>query len=137
MKKINKKSSIELFAVIAIIAALIVIFYAKEESAPFRRSGQETISPARISLIAESPPVKIDFDAGDTLFAVLQKAKTQNIISFSGYEYPLLGFFVIEIGPLRSGNGKYLIYYINNKEASVGVSSYLPKNGDVIEWKLK
>ena len=65
------------------IAALIVIFYAKEESAPFRRSGQETISPARISLIAESPPVKIDFDAGDTLFAVLQKSKNSKHHIFS------------------------------------------------------
>jgi len=30
-----------------------------------------------------------------------------------------------------------LLYYINGKEASVGVSTYKPKNGDIIEWKLK
>ena len=29
------------------------------------------------------------------------------------------------------------MYYINDKEASLGVSSYTVKEGDIIEWKLK
>jgi hypothetical protein len=29
------------------------------------------------------------------------------------------------------------MYYINGKEAEIGISSYIPKNGDMIEWKLK
>jgi hypothetical protein len=37
-----------------------------------------------------------------------------------------------------SGNGpKYWIFYVNNKEASVGAGSYITKSSDVITWKLQ
>ncbi len=64
-------------------------------------------------------------------------AQGQQLTTFSGKEYPALGFFVSDIGDLHSGDGDYLIYYINGKEASVGVSSYELRDGDTIEWKLE
>ncbi len=58
-------------------------------------------------------------------------------VAFSGRMYPGLGFFVTSVGALHEGNGRHLIYSVNGKEASVGVSSYVPKQHDIIEWKLK
>ena len=75
--------------------------------------------------------------AGASLYDVLLSANESGQIMFSGKNYPALGFFISDINSLHNGNGKYLFYYINGKEASVGVSSYFPEDGDVIEWKLK
>lgn len=90
-----------------------------------------------IDIIAEDITSRIALSSGQSLYDALVLAKENKQIVFSGKNYPALGFFVTNIGSLHSGNGKNLIYYINGQEASVGVSSYFPQNGDVVEWKLK
>lgn len=90
-----------------------------------------------ITIIAGDKTLHIASYAGTSLYDALISAKANKQIEFSGKNYSGLGFFVTNINNLRNGNGKNLFYYINNKEASVGVSSYLLKDGDTIEWKLK
>lgn len=89
------------------------------------------------SLIILGETYIIPFTEGDTLYHALDNAKQAGRISFLGKEYQGLGFLVTDIGTLHNGNGLYLFYYINSKEASVGVSSYILRSGDTIEWKLK
>ena len=79
----------------------------------------------------------LSFAPNTVFYDALMQAKNADKIEFSGRNYLGLGFFVTDIGTLHSGNGKSLIYYINGKEATVGVSSYILKNGDIIEWKLE
>lgn len=55
--------------------------------------------------------------------------------SFHYKEYPGMGAFVNEINGIKGKSGAYWIYYVNGKEASVGVSSYILKEGDSILWK--
>ena len=55
--------------------------------------------------------------------------------SFKAIEHPGLGYFVEEMNGVKGTPGKYWIYYVNGKEASVGVSQYIIKNGDIISWK--
>lgn len=74
---------------------------------------------------------------GGSLLTILTSAKERGEIAFSGKEYPGLGFFVTELGSLKEGDGKHLMYFINGKEASVGVSLYIPKAGDSVVWELK
>lgn len=74
---------------------------------------------------------------GGSLLSILTAAKDRGEITFSGKEYSGLGFFVTQLGSLKEGNGKHLMYYINGKEASVGVSIYVPKTGDLVVWELK
>jgi hypothetical protein len=74
---------------------------------------------------------------GGPLLTILTSAKERGEIAFSGKEYPGLGFFVTEFGSLKEGDGKHLMYFINGKEASVGVSLYIPKAGDSVVWELK
>jgi|GEM_PF-1790206 len=104
---------------------------------PTQPQQQEIISTENISLIIGSMPISIPLVVGDTLYETLHNADVQGTILFSAREYPGLGFFVTAIGLLESGDGKNLMYFINGKEASVGVSMYVPHDGDVIEWKLK
>ena len=52
-------------------------------------------------------------------------------------EFSGMGFFVSAIGDLKENSTKHLIYFVNGKSPTVGVSSYQPKNNDVVEWQLK
>jgi len=90
-----------------------------------------------LTINAGNVTVHAEFNKGDTLKDVLDKSVKSAIIYVNGKDYPDLGFFVTDIGSLHSGGGKNLIYYINGKESSVGVSSYVPQNGDIIDWKLE
>jgi hypothetical protein len=92
---------------------------------------------AQATLIAGITPISLPFTPGETLIQALTDARTGGTLQFTGKEYPDLGFFVTSIGSLKAGDGKNLLYYINGKEATVGVSTYVLASGDVIEWKLK
>ena len=46
-----------------------------------------------------------------------------------------MGSFVTGINNNKGSPGKYWIYYVNDKKASVGVSNYILKEGDIINWK--
>lgn len=94
------------------------------------------VSPS-IVLSTGNINVQLIINPNQTLYQILNDKKNINKISFSGKNYSGLGFFITDIGDLHSGNGKNLFYYINGKEASVGISSYIPKEGDVVLWKLE
>ncbi len=66
-------------------------------------------------------------------------ASKRSDFSFSGREFSGLGFYVEEINGLRENHGQGLawIYYINGAKAPVGVSNYIVRTNDVIEWKYE
>jgi len=47
-----------------------------------------------------------------------------------------LGELVEEINGVASGQGHYLIFFVNGAMAKTGAGSYVTKTGDRIEWKL-
>ncbi len=102
------------------------------ESAPVFNTHESTIS-----LTAGTVQGSLPIQAGDTLYAAMLRAQKTGTLSFVGKEYPGLGYFVTTIGSLTEGSGKYLMYFVNGKDASVGISTYVPKNGDTIIWKLQ
>lgn len=89
------------------------------------------------TVIAGDMTLSLSFIPGVTFYDALVWAKNEGRIEFSGKNYPGLGFFVTDIGTLHAGGGRYLLYYVNGEEATVGVSSYELKGGDVVEWKLE
>ena len=95
------------------------------------------IANTTLTIVVGNTNTRILFSRGDTLYTVLSNAQKAHLISFSGIQYPSLGFLVTGIGDLHQGGGKFLIYYINKKEATMGISSYTPNDGDTIEWKLQ
>lgn len=120
----------------------------KEEQTPISKEGStsglavfvdaevsqdEGIAKAQATLIAGELNIKLKFNQGQNLHEIF----IENNVIFQGKEYPALGFFVTDLGSLHEEMGKYLVYYINGKEATVGVSSYIPEDNDVITWELK
>jgi len=74
-----------------------------------------------------------------TVYDLMVSLKNQGRISFSGENYSGLGFFVKEINGVKNNpkTGEFWLYYINNQPAWVGVSGYVLKPGDVINWKYE
>ena len=101
---------------------------------------KETISlknTENITIILGEEIINLSVPQNTLFYDALVQAKNQGQIAFDGKNYPGLGFFITDIGTLHAGGGKNLLYYINGKEATVGVSSYTLKDGDIIKWKLE
>ncbi len=96
---------------------------------------QKSASKARITIAGENFEVALTDNM--SVYDAMKILKEEGKITFEGKEYPALGFFVTKINSLEAGDGKNLFYYINGIEASVGISTYEIKEGDIIEWKLK
>lgn len=90
-----------------------------------------------VTILAGDVTAHLQVSPNTIFYDALMQAKNSGMIMFSGKNYIGLGFFVTDIGTLRAGDGKNLLYYVNGKEADVGVSSYTLEDGDVIEWKLE
>jgi len=155
MKKNQKKIIVVLGIVIVVIALFFVYTKNKKEVASVKNIS--IVSPVEVTknpeekkifvkkdtqnivatVVAGDTTLHLTMSKGETLYDALMNAKNNNQLIFSGKAYPSLGFFVTDIGSLHAGSGKNLFYYVNGKEADVGISSYVPTNGDVVDWKLE
>ncbi len=79
-----------------------------------------------------------NYEEGETVWQIMQQALTENEIALEYDDYGgELGILITKIGDKKNGeDGRYWQYWINGKYAKVGVSNYLMKAGDVVEWKF-
>jgi len=140
----NKKQK-KIIVIISLLILVTLIFLKTEKVYSPKNTenfNKETLIPEEKStisttIIIDKETLHLSSIEGKSLYNILLNEKEKNNFSFSGKEYASMGFFTTDIGTLHSTKDHYLMYYINGKEAQVGISSYIPKNGDVIEWKLK
>jgi hypothetical protein len=82
---------------------------------------------------------QIEIEEGSSVFIamkILEEKKDQNnLFNFKYTENKGMGSFITEINGVKGKVGKYWIYYVNDKLASVGVSNFILKQGDIINWK--
>ncbi len=139
----KKQKNIALVICLVVLAFLIFLKIEKAYSPENTNSANKEIPASQVTqtvlstIIVDKEILHLTSIQGESLYSILLKEKENNNFSFSGKEYPGMGFFTTDIGILHSTKDHYLMYYINGKEAEVGISSYVPKNGDIIEWKLK
>jgi len=93
----------------------------------------------KVSLIVSDKKYETKIKEGSTVFEAMKKIEEEstsdNLFSFKYTEHSGLGSFITEINEIKGTPGKYWIYYVNNEKASVGVSKYIMKEGDIINWK--
>ena len=93
----------------------------------------------KVSLEVLNKKYETNIEENSTVFKVMKKIEEKNtednLFNFKYTEYASLGSFITEINGIKGTSGKYWIYYVNGKEASVGVSKYILKSGDIISWK--
>jgi len=144
MKENNTKFIASVLIAVGILVFVSILFL-KNKTIPLsqKESVSEQISQVSnkknvvINLVVENKNIHVVVPYGSSLYDALVIAQQNGQINFSGKSYPSLGFFVTDIDALHSGGGKNLIYYINGAEAQVGISSYVPADGDIISWKLE
>ncbi len=68
---------------------------------------------------------------GVNAYVLLQKHATVQAKHYS------FGYLVTSIDGVVGNGPKYWTFYVNDKQASVGASSYVTKNSDRITWKLQ
>ena len=71
------------------------------------------------------------------LGAMEQYAAANHGFSFSGRDFPGLGFYVEELNGKKSGSGFYWILYVNGTSSELGASSVRVHPGDVVEWRYE
>src|SRR3989338_10253018 len=110
------------------------------------QNGSQQFNNLTIEQLTNQVTVRVDdkdyqtnFVSSTTVYDLMTKLKSKDEISFSGKEYSGMGFFVDEINGVKNDNlfGKYWIYYINGESAQVGISNYIIKRDDLIEWKYE
>ncbi|MFA6999639.1 MAG: DUF4430 domain-containing protein [Candidatus Paceibacterota bacterium] len=91
----------------------------------------------KVSLIVLDKKYETEIKEGGTVYDAMRSIESvkENNFSFKIKEYVGLGIFVEGINGVMGELGKYWIYYVNDKEASVSVSKYVLKSGDIINWK--
>ena len=77
---------------------------------------------------------KMEFSAGEnkTALDLLRASYTLQTKNFGSG----LGEFVEEINGTKPAKNEFWAFYVNGKSSNVGASSYFPKDGDSLEWKI-
>ncbi len=90
-------------------------------------------------LIIQSSDYSEIITATSTVYDMMSKLQSQDKFTFKTKEFAGLGQFVEEINGVKNDPqaNKYWIYYINGKSAQVGISNYILKLNDLIEWKYE
>ena len=96
------------------------------------------IDTIKVSLVVSDKEYKTEIKNNSSVFDAMKKIEEEstkdNMFSFKYTNNASLGNFVTEINGHAGTPGKYWIYYVNNLKASVGVSNYVLKSGDIIKW---
>ena len=137
-----KKRKFQILIVLVLITitfSQVHLVLAKTAKPTVKKATAEKVTPKERTITLDVPNHTYTgkFKDGSTAYdamVVMQKTKTNNF-SFRSKNYGDLGNFVDEINGVKGTPGKYWIYYINNKKATLGASKYVLKEGDRISWK--
>ncbi|HUC88704.1 MAG TPA: DUF4430 domain-containing protein [Candidatus Paceibacterota bacterium] len=144
MKK--NKSYIYIFLILIICISISVFAFVKFSPTPgvgdipytwSRGINQNVSTSDTVTLIAQNKTYTIQIKNGNTVYDAmntLENTKGSNF-TFHTKEYSGLGNFIDDINGSKGTPGNYWIYYVNNKEAPIGISKYVLKSGDVISWE--
>jgi len=98
----------------------------------------ENINTIKVSLFVADKKYETNIKENSSVFEAMEKMQKEsasgNIFNFKYTNNASLGNFITEINGEYGTPGKYWIYYVNDKKASVGVSNYILKEGDIIKW---
>ena len=98
-------------------------------------SSAQATSTAVFRIGGNSYPVIVS--QGETVMEAMRALQSAGNLTFTGKDYPGMGFFVESINGRKNSNDLYWILYVNGKSASAGASQTIVKAGDNIEWRYE
>ncbi|MBI4088060.1 DUF4430 domain-containing protein [Candidatus Kaiserbacteria bacterium] len=76
--------------------------------------------------------------ASDTsVLNAMNAAMATGMLTFTGREYPGLGFFIESLNGKKNADGFYWFLYVNGVSSDTGASQTLLHPGDTVEWRYK
>jgi len=72
-----------------------------------------------------------------TVYDFMEEFRREGKINFTEKNYIGMGKFIEEINGVKGDSDHNWIYYVNGRQAQVGVSNYKLKPGDVVSWKYE
>lgn len=74
-----------------------------------------------------------------TAYNLMTLARDTSDLKFKEKEFPGLGVMIEEINGQKNDNQNqmYWVYYVNGQSATEGISTYILKDGDMIEWRFE
>lgn len=120
-----KRASFVLIGLIIVVVIGVALWLPRAEIAPVRNniSSPSTETSKEISYKCEKEKTAFD--------VLIEKYPDTKFESSS------FGKLVTSIDGKMQGNNKYWLYSINNKEATIGASSYICQDQETIKWELK
>ena len=74
---------------------------------------------------------------GSTVLDAMRVLASTGDFTFTGKDYPSLGFFVGSINGKKAENGHNWILYVNGKLSGTGASQTTLNAGDALEWRYE
>lgn len=132
-----KKFLISITVLILIIVGLFFVFRktASKEIPPLTTTNQTQTTTATLQI--ESTKYEAEITKGETVYDFMDKFRQSGKINLVTKNYTGIGVFIAEINGVKGENGKSWIYYVNGKLATIGVSNYKLKSGDIVLWKYE
>lgn len=108
-------------------------------STTIERDNKKQINNISVTFVLQDKKILAGVLDGSSVYDLMQMLQKKGDLVFKSTAYSGLGDFVEEINGIKNDNqvGKYWIYYVNGHSATIGVSNYILKNLDNIEWKYE
>jgi hypothetical protein len=114
---------------VVILMVILAGWYIVKEKSTEEISNKDVVP----SVLTVAPEGNFSYEcqAGKSAFDVLdEKAEVE-------YDESSFGKLVTSIGGKSQGDGKYWLYSIEDKEATVGATAYICQGSEEIKWELK
>ena len=90
-----------------------------------------------VTLKAGATTYSAHIEKSENVLDLMRSLVLTSGFTFTGKDYPSLGFFVESIDGKRNGDGKYWILYINGTSSDLGASRATIHAGDTVEWRFE
>jgi len=134
--------------ILLLIAAIIVIGYGRARNwLPLNIENKKSAPTVEKAIAAD---FKVKLEIGDkkyqaevkpdsTAYDLMKNLQATQGLKFSAKEYAGMGALIEEINGVKNDikANKFWIFYINGESSPVGVSGYVLKNNDLINWKYE
>ena len=92
---------------------------------------------SNVTIVVGSSSYPVYVAPGGTALDAMQVAASSSSFTFTGREYPSLGFFVESIDGAPNANGFYWFLYVNGVSSQTGASQTTLHDGYTVEWRYE
>ena len=137
-KSKNQKIISSLVLILIILAgAFFLIAHKKTENLLPPPFSSPYVGGGRVGVNENNITFTNDILGKTSVYDFMSELRNEGKINFVEKNYICMGEMIAEINGIKNNSGQSWIYYVNGKEASVGVSNYKIKSGDTVSWKYE